>query len=239
MPTLTNIVPAPSSSAWTKDGVTVSGDIFVMGTSWAMATCVLPTPVAGHKYYGRDWYERPVACTTAGDGRFEYYNGEAEGQAAIMTFCQFAWYTPEDVWHIASNILSVNTVYGNPWICRNFLVGANSPCYRKELLIVDLTASFGAGNEPSKDWLDRNLPYFTGSYTVNNVGIDYCGNRIATKPMVSGAPIMYNGAAIGYVNATRTINCKGRIMSDDLWIGGHTVNCRGKYMKDNITLRIL
>jgi hypothetical protein len=33
------------------------------------------------------------------------------------------------------------------------------------LMLIDLTAAFGAGNEPSKEWCDNNIPYFTGTYT--------------------------------------------------------------------------
>ena len=31
------------------------------------------------------------------------------------------------------------------------------------LMIIDLTSAFGAGNEPTKDWCDNNIPYFEGT----------------------------------------------------------------------------
>lgn len=31
------------------------------------------------------------------------------------------------------------------------------------VMLIDLTASFGTGNEPTKEWLDANIPYFTGT----------------------------------------------------------------------------
>lgn len=33
-------------------------------------------------------------------------------------------------------------------------------------MIIDLTATFGAGNEPTKDWCDKNIPYFEGTLKI-------------------------------------------------------------------------
>jgi len=40
-------------------------------------------------------------------------------------------------------------------------------CYSDGVLLVDLTATFGAGNEPSKAWCDKNLDYFDGTKTLS------------------------------------------------------------------------
>lgn len=40
-------------------------------------------------------------------------------------------------------------------------------CYGDGVLLVDLTATFGAGNEPTKEWCDKNLDYFDGTKTFN------------------------------------------------------------------------
>lgn len=34
------------------------------------------------------------------------------------------------------------------------------------LMLIDLTADFGAGNEPDKTWCDTNLPYFSNKYNI-------------------------------------------------------------------------
>lgn len=36
-------------------------------------------------------------------------------------------------------------------------------------MLIDLTASYGAGNEPSKEWCDSNIPYFSGSHLIGNL----------------------------------------------------------------------
>lgn len=40
------------------------------------------------------------------------------------------------------------------------------------VMLIDLTASFGAGKEPTKDWLDANIPYFTGTKKFNFIDLD-------------------------------------------------------------------
>lgn len=35
-----------------------------------------------------------------------------------------------------------------------------------DVLVVDLTETFGAGNEPSKEWCDQNISYFDGASTI-------------------------------------------------------------------------
>ena len=34
------------------------------------------------------------------------------------------------------------------------------------LMLIDLTADFGAGNEPDKAWCDANIPYFSNKYNI-------------------------------------------------------------------------
>lgn len=37
-------------------------------------------------------------------------------------------------------------------------------CWLDGCMLIDLTADFGAGNEPTKDWCDVNIPFFVGTY---------------------------------------------------------------------------
>lgn len=43
---------------------------------------------------------------------------------------------------------------------------ATGNLYFDGLVIVDLTETFGAGNEPDKNWCDKNINYFEGTTTV-------------------------------------------------------------------------
>lgn len=39
----------------------------------------------------------------------------------------------------------------------------SGPYYYFNVLVVDLTETFGAGNEPTKEWCDENIEWFDGS----------------------------------------------------------------------------
>lgn len=43
----------------------------------------------------------------------------------------------------------------------------NAEVWYDGVMIVDLTAACGTGNEPSKEWCDANIPYFTGSCSLD------------------------------------------------------------------------
>ena len=43
---------------------------------------------------------------------------------------------------------------------RHFSIGADN------LLIIDLTQTFGEGNEPSKEWCDEHIKWFDGTTTI-------------------------------------------------------------------------
>ena len=40
-------------------------------------------------------------------------------------------------------------------------------------MLIDLTEAFGTGNEPTATWCDENIPYFTGSMTVDASDLDF------------------------------------------------------------------
>ena len=44
--------------------------------------------------------------------------------------------------------------------------GVARECYADGVVVIDLTESFGSGNEPSKEWCDENIDYFDGSTVV-------------------------------------------------------------------------
>ena len=48
-------------------------------------------------------------------------------------------------------------------ICTSNVTDKTQDCYCDGALFLDLTESFGAGNEPSKEWCDANLDWFDGT----------------------------------------------------------------------------
>jgi len=66
---------------------------------------------------------------------------------------------------MTSNTKAFTDVSGT-WVFRNFVVNTSAVTYRKEPMLIDLTACFGSGNEPTKEWCDANIPYFLNSTTI-------------------------------------------------------------------------
>ena len=42
----------------------------------------------------------------------------------------------------------------------------NVTAYYDCFIVVDLTATFGSGNEPDKEWCDRHINYFDGTTII-------------------------------------------------------------------------
>ena len=186
---ITNLITDLSSLI--RDNVELTDKVLSFSTSTnitSMASMDLATPTYGHKYYGR-CYQKAPAGFTMGDGRFEYY-AEDVGGTGLLTFCSMQ--DTNNEWKMFSSIQELTgTPTGTNWKMRCFVVNGSSECYRKDLMIVDLTDTFGAGNEPSKEWCDKNILSFYGTtYMVKGqiskgdiVTCPYSGtNRIITLP---------------------------------------------------------
>ena len=163
---LTNIIPNSSfeqSTDWsgisydTTEAYQGARSSKLSGTT-VTTTGQVSTPIVGHKYYGRSYIKSQGNIQPA-DCRFEWFAGDGAGLNFV-----FAWNQGDfPDWTMQSAIVSVDAVNGTSYIIRNFVVNAVNPCWTDCLMIVDLTAAFGAGNEPDKAWCDENIPYFNGT----------------------------------------------------------------------------
>lgn len=163
---VTNLVP---TGGWSYAGVTYTDGVFAFAPNvTAMSQVSMPTPTPGHKYYGRAMQKAPAGFTFA-DHRFEWYTGDTP--TGLMCFARMV--ATDDQWLMDSDILMQSAPDEGNWSIRNFIVNGSAVCYRKELLIVDLTESFGSGNEPDKEWCDANIPYFVGTTYIYGPPIAY------------------------------------------------------------------
>ena len=64
------------------------------------------------------------------------------------------------------NQLTLSTYLNELWVIRNFQRMTNDVSYTDALIIVDLTETFGSGNEPSIEWCDENIEYFEGTSVI-------------------------------------------------------------------------
>ena len=200
--TLTNLIPDGDMelSSWnggvydttTKKYGSRSQHFTASGTH--VQSISMPTlPVVGHKYYGRH-YLKTNGNVTASDCRFEWYAGDGAGLNYV-----FGWNRGNHPdWEMESSILEVAAVNGTSYVCRSFTVNASSDVWADGLMIIDLTAAFGAGNEPTQGWCDTHIPFFVGTtYLPTNLPKTYKTGDILNIP--------YTGHKISFVLPKRNM----------------------------------
>lgn len=128
-----------------------------------LASTSISTPIVGHKYYAREYIKtdgdiQPTDC------RFEIHGGDGEGLNWV-----FGWNRgnyPD--WTMLSDIQTINSVNASSYVIRTFALGATGNIWIDGLMLLDLTAIYGAGNEPSKEWCDINIFFFEGNGGVSS-----------------------------------------------------------------------
>ena len=171
---LVNIVPNSSfeqNSAWS--GIAYSSEQAYEGKrsselgpgTTVTQTGTVETPKVGHSYYGRS-YIKSAGDISPTDCRFELYAGDGPGLNFV-----FAWNRGNfPVWTMRSSITRADSVTGQNYKIRNFVVDAKNQCWTDGLMVIDLTEAFGEGNEPTKEWCDTNIPYFDGATEITVPG---------------------------------------------------------------------
>ena len=114
----------------------------------------LPTPIANHKYYGACRWKTAGSSFSVGDARFEWWcNDTTSGK---LVFADKTMST-DGQWVLLSSIKSLSSVASGSWMFRNFVVNPSTESWCTRMMIIDLTDTFGAGNEPTKEWCDANI----------------------------------------------------------------------------------
>ena len=123
-------------------------------------------PIVNHVYYGRHSIKTDGNSTPA-DCRFEWFAGDGEGLNFV-----FGWNNGNHSnWYTESTLLKVTSVKGSSYVIRNFVVNATANCWCDGLMIVDLTAFFGTGKEPGKEWCDSHLVFTDNDIIVSDGGV--------------------------------------------------------------------
>lgn len=152
-------------STWTTSAITTVRALFgwrsLKLSGDQLASVSVETPVVGHKYYGRE-YIKTVGETTVSDGRFEVHGGDGVGLNWVYGWNRGNY--PE--WTLQSAVHQVDVVNASSYVMRTFKVGGSGVSYIDGVMLIDLTATFGAGQEPDKSWCDENIPYFEGTQTM-------------------------------------------------------------------------
>lgn len=111
-------------------------------------------PTAGHKYYGGMMWKNDVSTFT-GRSILQWRCGNGDGKR--RDFFDVSNKSTNGNWVKLSGIVQWNTVDEGDWTFRAVMVNPSAVSYCCKLMIIDLTDTFGEGNEPSKEWCDANI----------------------------------------------------------------------------------
>lgn len=124
------------------------------GTRTSIMTQAMPKPIANHKYYGALRWKTAGSSFSAADDRFEWYNSDTSNGTMVFAHKNIA---TNGQWVLLSSIQSLSSVASGSWQLRNFTVNSTDDSWCTRLMIIDLTDTFGAGKEPTKEWCDANI----------------------------------------------------------------------------------
>ena len=117
--------------------------------------------VASHKYY-ITFKVKFESTTTA---TFDWYWPVAEPAAAAGLSAS----GDANTWICLSAVFTRTSFSDGDYACRWDYnnEGGNVPVRFTSCMLFDLTKAFGAGNEPTKEWMDEHVTSFSDSYTIS------------------------------------------------------------------------
>lgn len=174
------------SSITPGDGAASSIKIIPSGAGEVTLTSASHKLIASHKYY----ISFKVRFAAATQGTCDWYWPVAEPCAAQ----NMAFNVAAETWVRLSAVFARTSFSDGSYPCRfdyNNNNGKNTPFWFTSCMLIDLTAAFGVGLEPSKDWMDKHVAAFADSQKVQyieNLGELFAGisSAIQTKSGQSG-----------------------------------------------------
>ena len=150
----TTITPEDGARYSVKITPTSSGEVTLTSGNYPM--------YASHKYY----LSFKVRFETSVDVTFDWYWPVAEPAAVSGLRVNSA----ADTWTRVSAVFDRTSFSDGSYPCRfDYNNEGNVAVWFTSCMLVDLTASFGAGKEPSKEWMDKHITTFSDSQTVQYV----------------------------------------------------------------------
>lgn len=132
------------------------------GSTTPMGIQSLSPPILNHKYYSSVMLKSD-GNTGGSDGRSEFYGGDGLGKNWVF---QSTLNFNNSSWTKVSSLHSIDVINANNFMWRLFIVNPTANLFVDNLILVDLTAAFGLGKEPTKEWCDANIPYFENEYSI-------------------------------------------------------------------------
>lgn len=193
--TITNLITNPEfieASGWSGSNCTISyyveGDSTNLkvdsgtGSETLIYSSTYPYMTQNHIYYASvDKYE-PATYSDVKNMQFYWPEAEPSMGSGLVTNSSAV----PGGWYRYSVVDSrTNWSSGNQKFRFDFENGgAARLAYFDGVILIDLTESFGSGNEPPKDWCDSNIPIFTGTYILDPFKPIYLKNNGIWKPVL-------------------------------------------------------
>lgn len=149
------------SSTTPGDGAASSVKVTPSATGECTLTSASHSLVASHKYY----LSFKVRFESQTSDTFDWYWPVAEPSAMNHASAS----GDASTWLRVSALFTRTSFSDGNYTCRwdyNNDSGNNIPVWFTSCMLFDLTAAFGAGNEPDKAWMDENVTSFGDSITV-------------------------------------------------------------------------
>lgn len=153
---LSSITPGDGAASSIKIIPSGTGEVTLMSASHKL--------IASHKYY----ISFKVRFAAATQGTCDWYWPVAEPCAAQ----NMAFNVAAETWVRLSAVFDRASFADGSYPCRfdyNNTDGKNTPFWFTSCMLLDLTAAFGAGLEPSKERLDKHITAFSDTPTVQYV----------------------------------------------------------------------
>lgn len=145
------------------DGATSCLKIIPSSSGEVTLTSVKHDLIASHKYY----VSFKVRFKTSVNVTFDWYWPVAEPAGAYGLRVN----SGADTWTRVSAVFDRSSFSDGSYPCRFDYnnESSNATLWISSCMLIDLTASFGAGKEPSKEWMDKHVTAFSDSQEVQYV----------------------------------------------------------------------
>ncbi len=215
--TLTNLATyGDMESGWGNDSTHVkSGSKSLKATGYSgsyESVYQMPGTVPldpSHTYYFRmSIYTEDSALSSGGAGVGMYWPIAEPGMdwkyhfqtADLGTWVDVSWTATRTSWSAGSYAMRVD--FDNQTVA--------GICWFDDVMIIDLTASWGSGNEPTKNWCDIYLPFISGTKTVEFpdevFGVSFDSITLTPNPVTTGATYLVSVGITEVVSRLYTLS---------------------------------
>lgn len=166
---LKNLITDPS---FEKSNIWSGGSIDTAHAKYGTTSIKLTGTSSASEILVQNSVSIPINSTHKYYARYEVYHEGASGTAGIYwpiaepNFVEGVSLGTANTWNVVSSVnnrTSFSSYTTAPLRLDYNNNKATTSVWYDGLVLIDLTESFGSGNEPTKEWCDKNIPFFEGT----------------------------------------------------------------------------